>query len=75
MKLHILPMFKGTFSHDMAQMIPQLRHLIFFFILQENVSNGYFMDDDDEFRFNDPSTHEGHLHQNGVLTWFCMKWL
>ena len=22
-------------------------------------------DDDDEFRFNDASTHEGHLHYNG----------
>ena len=28
-------------------------------------------DDDDEFRFNDASTHEGHLRQTGVLTWFC----
>ena len=27
--------------------------------------------DDDEFRFNDTSTHEGHLRQNGELTWFC----
>ena len=27
--------------------------------------------DDDEFRFNDASTHEGHLRQNGELTWFC----
>ena len=27
--------------------------------------------DDDEFRFNGMSTHEGHLRQNGVLTWFC----
>ena len=26
---------------------------------------------DDEFRFNDASTHEGHLRQNGELTWFC----
>ena len=26
------------------------------------------MVDDDEFRFNDASTHEGHLRQNGVLT-------
>ena len=26
---------------------------------------------DDEFRFNDVSTHEGHLRQNGELTWFC----
>ena len=25
-------------------------------------------DDDDEIRFNDTSTHEGHLHQNSVLT-------
>ena len=24
-----------------------------------------------EFRFNDASTHEGHLRQNGELTWFC----
>ena len=28
-------------------------------------------DDDDEFRFNDASTHEDHLRQNGELTWFC----
>ena len=28
-------------------------------------------DDDDEFRFNDASTHEGHLRQNGKLIWFC----
>ena len=27
--------------------------------------------DDDEFRFNDASTHEGHLRQNCELTWFC----
>ena len=27
--------------------------------------------DDDEFRFNDASTHEGHLLQNVELTWFC----
>ena len=26
-------------------------------------------DDDDGFRFNNASTHEGHLHQNGILTW------
>ena len=25
---------------------------------------------DDEFRFNDASTHEGHWRQNGELTWF-----
>ena len=30
-------------------------------------------DDDDEFRFNDASTHEGHLRQNGELTWFCSE--
>ena len=33
---------------------------------------GHF-DDDDEFRFNDASTHEGHLRQNGELTWFCSE--
>ena len=27
--------------------------------------------DDDKFRFNNASTHKGHLRQNGVLTWFC----
>ena len=31
----------------------------------------YCTKDDDEFRFNDASTHEGHLRQNGKLTWFC----
>ena len=30
-------------------------------------------DDDDEFRLNDASTHEGHLRQNGELTWFCSE--
>ena len=25
---------------------------------------------DDDFRFNDASTHEGYLRQNGELTWF-----
>ena len=29
--------------------------------------------DDDEFRFNDASTHEGHLRQNGELTWLCSE--
>ena len=29
--------------------------------------------DDDEFRFNDASTHEGHLRQSGELTWFCSE--
>ena len=28
---------------------------------------------DDEFRFNDTSTHEGHLRQNGILTWFGIE--
>ena len=27
-------------------------------------------DDADEFRFNNTSTHECHLHQNDTLTWF-----
>ena len=40
------------------------KSLPFFSILQ-------LQDDDDEFRFNDASTHEGHLRQNGELTWFC----
>ena len=40
----------------------------------ENVNNGMSrQDDDDEFRFNDASTHEGHLRQNGELTWFCSE--
>ena len=30
-----------------------------------------YANDDDEFRFNDASTHEGHLRQNGKLIWFC----
>ena len=29
------------------------------------------VNDDDEFRFKDLSTHEGHLLQNGILIWFC----
>ena len=36
-------------------------------------SSEYTDDDDDEFRFNDASTHEGHLRQNGELTWFCSE--
>ena len=31
------------------------------------------LDDDEESRFNDASTHEGHLRQNGVLTWFGIE--
>ena len=37
----------------------------FFFLLMKQAR------DDDEFRFNDASPHEGHLRQNGKLTWFC----
>ena len=39
--------------------------------IQCNRSESVF--DDDEFRFNDASTHEGHLRQNGELTWFCSE--
>ena len=28
-------------------------------------------DEDDDFRFKDELTHESHLRQNGILTWFC----
>ena len=31
------------------------------------------LDDDDEFGFKDASTHVGHLHQNGTLTWFSIE--
>ena len=34
---------------------------------------GSIKDDDDEFRFKDMSTHEGHLLQDGILTWFCSE--
>ena len=30
------------------------------------------LNDDDEFRFNNMSTHEGYLCQNGILTWFAI---
>ena len=40
------------------------------FRCQESLNSLPPVDDDDEFRFNDTSTHEGHLRQNGVLTWF-----
>ena len=41
---------------------------------KKSLSDSHLMnDDDDEFRFNDASTHEGHLRQNGELTWFCSK--
>ena len=29
--------------------------------------------DDDEFGFNNASTNEGHLRQNGILTWFGIE--
>ena len=35
------------------------------------IKNAILSVDDDEFWFNDASTHEGHLRQNGELTWFC----
>ena len=31
------------------------------------------IDNDDEFRFNDASTHEGNLCQNGILIWFSIE--
>ena len=43
--------------------------------LWRNKKNIYLiltLDDDDEFRLNDVTTHEGHLCQNGVLTWFSL---
>ena len=30
-------------------------------------------DGDDDFGFKDASTHEGHLCQNGKLTWFSIE--
>ena len=42
---------------------------IFIFISRENFMLSWV--DDDEFRFNDASSLEGHLRQNDVLTWFC----
>ena len=30
-------------------------------------------DDDDEIKFNNMSTHKGHLGQNGILTWFGIE--
>ena len=29
--------------------------------------------DDDEFGFNGASTHEGHLHQNGIISCFSIE--
>ena len=31
------------------------------------------INNDDEFRFNDASTHEDHLRQNGIVTWFGIE--
>ena len=31
------------------------------------------VDDDDELGFNDVSTHEGHLRQNGIFTCFSIE--
>ena len=31
------------------------------------------VNDDNKFRFNDASIHEGHLRQHGVLTWFGIE--
>ena len=36
-----------------------------------NVISKLFYSDDEQFRFNDVSTHEGHLLQNGTLSYFC----
>ena len=30
-------------------------------------------DDDDDFGFDDATTHEGHLHQNGILLVTCLS--
>ena len=40
---------------------------------EEKQDDSKTANDDDEFRFNDASTHEGHLRQNGELTWFCSE--
>ena len=31
--------------------------------------------DDEGFSSNDKSTHDGNLHQRGILIWFSLKWL
>ena len=38
--------------------------------LHHKTTSHVYHDDDDQFRFNDASIHEGHLRQNGKLTWF-----
>ena len=35
--------------------------------------NFVFCIDDNEFKFNDASTHEGHLPPNGILIWFGIE--
>ena len=42
-------------------------------ILKYNYFRESLGDNNDEFGFNDPSTHEGHLHQKGILTWFSIE--
>ena len=34
-----------------------------------NKKNSFLFDD--ELVFNAASSHKGHLHQNGISTWFC----
>ena len=46
--------------------------LIIFLFLHENMCCGYTLDDD-ELRFNDASTCECHLHQNGILIRFGIE--
>ena len=43
------------------------------FILSELTESLDTENDADEFRFNDKSTHEDHLSQNGILTFFRLK--
>ena len=43
---------------------PRKGFLSNFYYIIESDGDG----DDDEFRFNDASIHEGHLRQNGILT-------
>ena len=66
---------KGVMTSQVG--VPPLTGLFHFFLSTQRVK--YFAyqlmwgGDDDEFRFNDASTHEGHLRQNGELTWFCSE--
>ena len=74
--LRILPLLEGSKihpkniqEHDMAT-LPSwcIKKPTVLFDLHNGKKS-----DDDEFRFNDASTHEGHLRQNGELTWFCSE--